>query len=184
MIPWATKLNDYCIFIVFTKWHDVQNLTFGSAFIEHLWTSTLTSRIQAYLAVISLSACRARLDFMSHTRDEEVAAPARGSYAYRLKDFLASSVLWNITPCSPLKVTRSLGGTYRLHLQGERISQIRNQREIKWQAEAIFTLVSSLAYPSTLKMQTKCSSEKSVAFQQTRWHYIHMHNHRYENLKP
>jgi hypothetical protein len=32
-------------------------------------------------------------------------------------------------PCSPLKVNRRFGGTYRLHLQGRRINQARNQRE-------------------------------------------------------
>jgi hypothetical protein len=29
-----------------------------------------------------------------------------------------STIFWNITPCSPLSVNRSFGGTYRLHLQG------------------------------------------------------------------
>jgi hypothetical protein len=36
---------------------------------------------------------------------------------------------WNIMPCSLLTVNRRFGGTYRLHLQGSRISQVRNQRE-------------------------------------------------------
>jgi hypothetical protein len=34
-----------------------------------------------------------------------------------------SSVFWDIMPYSPLKVNRSFRGTYRLHLQGWRISQ-------------------------------------------------------------
>jgi hypothetical protein len=34
---------------------------------------------------------------------------------------------WDITLCSPLKVNRHFGGTCRLHLQGRRISQARNQ---------------------------------------------------------
>jgi hypothetical protein len=33
-------------------------------------------------------------------------------------------------------------------------------------------LVSFLAYSSTLKMETTCSSETLVDFQQTTWHYI------------
>jgi hypothetical protein len=37
-------------------------------------------------------------------------------------------IFWDITPCSSLKVNRRVGGT-SLHLQGERISQARNQRE-------------------------------------------------------
>jgi hypothetical protein len=42
---------------------------------------------------------------------------------------MESSIFWNITPCSPLKVNRKLGGTCRLHLQGRKTSQARNQRE-------------------------------------------------------
>jgi hypothetical protein len=34
-----------------------------------------------------------------------------------------------IITCTPLKVKRRFGGTYRLHLQGRRISQTRNQFE-------------------------------------------------------
>jgi hypothetical protein len=40
---------------------------------------------------------------------------------------MKSSIFWAITPCSPLKVNRRLGGTYRLHLQGRRINKARNQ---------------------------------------------------------
>jgi hypothetical protein len=38
-----------------------------------------------------------------------------------------------LTPCSPLKVNRRFGVTYRLHLQG-RISRERYQHEIRWEA--------------------------------------------------
>jgi hypothetical protein len=31
---------------------------------------------------------------------------------------MKSSIFWDIKPCSPLKVNRRFGGTYRLHLQG------------------------------------------------------------------
>jgi hypothetical protein len=31
---------------------------------------------------------------------------------------MKSSIFWDITPCSPLKVNRHFGGTYRLHRQG------------------------------------------------------------------
>jgi hypothetical protein len=30
---------------------------------------------------------------------------------------MKSTILWDITPCSPLEVNRRFGGTYRLHLQ-------------------------------------------------------------------
>jgi hypothetical protein len=35
-------------------------------------------------------------------------------------------IFWDITPCSPLKVNRLFGGTYRLHLHGRKISRVRN----------------------------------------------------------
>jgi hypothetical protein len=40
-----------------------------------------------------------------------------------------SIIFWDITPCNPLKVNRRFGWTYCLHLQGRRISRVRNQRE-------------------------------------------------------
>jgi hypothetical protein len=42
---------------------------------------------------------------------------------------IKSFIFWDITPCSPLKVSRLFGRTYRLHLHGRRISQARIQRE-------------------------------------------------------
>jgi hypothetical protein len=44
---------------------------------------------------------------------------------------IKSSSFWDITPCSPLKVNRHFGGTCRLHLQGGRIRQARNQRDFQ-----------------------------------------------------
>jgi hypothetical protein len=46
-----------------------------------------------------------------------------------------STIIWDITPCSPLNVNRRLVGTYLLHLQGRRISRVRNKPESRWQAE-------------------------------------------------
>jgi hypothetical protein len=48
---------------------------------------------------------------------------------------IKSTIFWDITPCSPLKVSKRFGGTYRPHLHGRRISQARHQRERRWQAE-------------------------------------------------
>jgi hypothetical protein len=45
-----------------------------------------------------------------------------------------SIIFWDMTQCSPLSVNQHFGGTYRLHLQGRKISQARNQRESRWQA--------------------------------------------------
>jgi hypothetical protein len=86
----------------------------------------------------------------------------------------SSSIFWDLTPCSPLKVNRRFGGTFRFHVQGRRISQVRNQRE------------AGSKHSSALKKKI-CSSETSVDFQQTTRFYISddrtLHNHRRENLK-
>jgi hypothetical protein len=49
---------------------------------------------------------------------------------------LQITIFWDITPCSPLKVNRRFGGTYRIHLQG-RISRATYQHESRWQARII-----------------------------------------------
>jgi ferredoxin-thioredoxin reductase catalytic subunit len=50
---------------------------------------------------------------------------------------MKSSIFWDITPCSLLKINRRFGGTC-LHLQGRRISHARNQRESRWQISCWF----------------------------------------------
>jgi hypothetical protein len=40
---------------------------------------------------------------------------------------MKSSVFWNITPCSQLKVNRGFGETCHLNLQGRRMSRARNE---------------------------------------------------------
>jgi hypothetical protein len=48
---------------------------------------------------------------------------------------MMGTIFWDITPCNPLKADQRFGGTDRLHLQGQRISRARYQRESKCQAE-------------------------------------------------
>jgi hypothetical protein len=67
---------------------------------------------------------------------------------------MKSSVFWDITPFSPLKVNRRSGGTCRLHSQGRRI------------------MISCSAYSSTPRIEAKSSSETSVDFQRTTRRYI------------
>jgi hypothetical protein len=58
-----------------------------------------------------------------------------GSFFFLQTSMLKSSVFWDTTPCSPLKLNRRFGGICCLHLQGRRISPARNQHESTWQAE-------------------------------------------------
>jgi hypothetical protein len=86
------------------------------------------------------------------------------------------TISWDKTPCSPFKVNRRFGGTYRLPLQNRRISRSWKQRESSWQGEPpVFTLVSYSAYSSILKMEAIYSSEKSVDFKRTTRRYILKH---------
>jgi hypothetical protein len=97
---------------------------------------------------------------------------------------LKSIIFWDMTPCSPLGFNRRFGGTYRLHLQGQRnrfskpASKHVESRAFCWFAEPI---------SSTLKMEAICSSETSVQTQRTTRRHIPedytLHNHRCENLK-
>jgi hypothetical protein len=45
------------------------------------------------------------------------------------------SVFWDITGCSQVKVNRIFGQIYRLHFQGSRRSQARNQHEVAASSE-------------------------------------------------
>jgi hypothetical protein len=56
---------------------------------------------------------------------------------------MKSSVFWDMTPCSPLKVNRCFGGICRLNLQGRKISRSRNQRESRWLFQKIELCLSS-----------------------------------------
>jgi hypothetical protein len=77
------------------------------------------------------------------------------SLKIELTVFMKNTMFLAKTSCSPLKVNGLFGETYRLQLQRRRIRQARNQREAA-------TLVSCLAYSSTLKIETIYSSETSM----------------------
>jgi hypothetical protein len=74
---------------------------------------------------------------------------------------MKSYIFWDITPCCPLKVNRCFGVTSHFHLQGRRISPT------ELSLPPAFTLVSCLAYSSTLKTETISSSETWFWFQRT-----------------
>jgi hypothetical protein len=51
---------------------------------------------------------------------------------------MRSSIFWDITLYSMLKINRRFGGTCCLHLHGGRTNQVRNQLELRWQAQRWF----------------------------------------------
>jgi hypothetical protein len=71
---------------------------------------------------------------------------------------MKSIKFWDITPCSPSSVNRRFGGTYRLHLQGRKISWARNQRGRRWQAPVGFEVLTAVVMKSTIFWDIKpCS---------------------------
>jgi hypothetical protein len=94
---------------------------------------------------------------------------------------MKSSVLWNITPCSPLKVNRRFGETCHLHLQHRRINHAWNQCEIR--LSPAFTLVVCLVYSSTPNTEATCSTEMSVDFQRTTRCYILLERSFYDETR-
>jgi hypothetical protein len=68
---------------------------------ERDWWGTFSSQILNETALIN--------DFMSLVRFEEFIAVT-----------MKNSVFWDVTPCDSCK-DRSFGGTYHLHLQGEKL---------------------------------------------------------------
>jgi hypothetical protein len=87
---------------------------------------------------------------------------------------------WSLTCNQDKQVTPSRAGQF----QGEHLAHCDLRREV---LATCFTLVSCLAYSSTLKMEVTCSSETSVDFQRTTQRYIpkdrNIHNHRCEDFK-
>jgi hypothetical protein len=91
---------------------------------------------------------------------------SKNNHSYVGLEILTAVVMiWDITLCSPLKVSRCFGGTYRLHLQGRNISRARNQLEGRWQAIVLFkqSYVSLLFGPEDRGSK---SSETSTKFYQ------------------
>jgi hypothetical protein len=59
-----------------------------------------------------------------------------------------SSIFWDITPCSPLKIDRSFGRTCRL-LQSRRINKPRSQHESRWHPVLCDMFHRNVSSPST-----------------------------------
>jgi hypothetical protein len=75
-----------------------------------------------------------------------------------MRKYLKSYIFCDKTPCSPLKVNRRFGRTCRLHLQGRRIRQARNQREAgSKQGKNLFVLrlgTDSIFFPGLMNFET------------------------------
>jgi hypothetical protein len=50
---------------------------------------------------------------------------SEGFLGFRDIPTLKIIIFWDITPCSPLKINRRFGGTYRFHLQAEQETSVK-----------------------------------------------------------
>jgi hypothetical protein len=142
-----------CILDKVTKWDTFVKIWGGWSHKWLSWNCMHCSFVTLYLSVCVTHV----LQFQIRNGRLEI----RIQFYSQIKHHLKSSVLWDITPCSPLKTSRLFGGTCRLHFQGRKKSV--NQKKTADLA-ICFILVYCLAYSLTLKMQPTCSSETSVDF--------------------
>jgi hypothetical protein len=95
-----------------------------------------------------------------------------------------SSIFWDITPLSPLKLTRHFRRTCHLHFHCLRISQARNQPEAVIIQALLFPCVT---HSINLVMEAISSSISSADLQRFTPRYISEHgkvrNHRWGNFK-
>jgi hypothetical protein len=82
--------------------------------------------------------------------------------AYATNYNAKSTVFTDIIPYITVKVNRRFEGTYYLHLQGRRVSHVRNHNEVS-SCHLLLLLVFCLAYSSILKMENICASEMTGA---------------------
>jgi hypothetical protein len=108
---------------------------------------------------------------------------------------MKNSVFYDITPRSPLRANGHFGGTCRLHLQGRRISQARNQREYMWQAQLWSGLLFdredrndmflwkvgwiSTDYTVLWPRRQNTSNKNNVYMASTKWRYVTQYSYVY-----
>jgi hypothetical protein len=68
---------------------------------------------------------------------------------------VSRNFFWNIMRCSLLKVNRRFGGTYRLHLQGRKISWARNQRATYFHADFLLLLFFNPEYADDISSKRR-----------------------------
>jgi hypothetical protein len=81
---------------------------------------------------------------------------------------MKSSIFWDITACSPLKVNVRFPKNLSLLSSGSKKGQARNHHEAcNKQSSARYQL-----HPAFMKRGATCSFETSPDFQRTTWRYI------------
>jgi hypothetical protein len=97
-----------------------------------------------------------------------------------LNEAKKSSVFWDITPCSLLKVNPCFGGTCHLHPQGQNISKERNQNKASSKPTTCFMHI-----PRCCRWKWHVPQKRQLTF--SRLHSVisqdrTLHSHRCENL--
>jgi hypothetical protein len=97
--------------------------------------------IKLFFSFSIISYCKFRLSFLSlpsfsfanteltSKYSEVIRAKPLGLYSQSDKILMKNSIFWDTTPHNSLRVNRRFGGICRLHIQGRKTRQTRNQRE-------------------------------------------------------
>jgi hypothetical protein len=86
-------------------------------------------------------------------------------YLYRATSIcLKISIFWDITPYSPLEISRYIGGTCRFYLQGCTVRKTRNQQEADSKKVLLpaSMLISCMSYSWVMRMETTYSFETTI----------------------
>jgi hypothetical protein len=99
--------------------------------------------------------------FPPAVKDQEIEVTSLHGISDSHSDEYEINIFWDVTPCSPLAVTRRFGGMYAYIFRIKR-SQARSK-----QVSACRLFVGCLDYLCILKMEAICSYEISVNFYRT-----------------
>jgi hypothetical protein len=113
-----------------TTWRHNQETLIREELILHAVSQFIftTSQVSTWLTILKLIHNNAVLPVSS--------VSDRMNFSCKIRCFrillVKSSILWDITACSPLKVNQSFGGTCRFLFQGRKINQAISQHEASW----------------------------------------------------
>jgi hypothetical protein len=103
-------------------------------------TTSLFSILRQFHSVYTLISCIFNTGIYLNTILPFATRPQYVGFEVLTAVVMKNIIFWDITPCNHLKVNRLFGGTYRLHLQGRKISRARALLATCFQADFLLDL--------------------------------------------